>query len=275
MRIMTWNINRFNGIWNSYHNGFDLRQKAREEYADKITDKLREFLVDENDIVVLQEVPYVLENNNEWEQLWKPTIEKKELFTFSNLDIGKKCNYNELWYTSYSQTIAMTTKESNWKSVEKIDKLNLKFDLDKNKRPFANKYVEMYNATIDMSLIGVHLNWEEEYWKKLAENANKFAVIVGDFNYNSLLKNDKNIERKRKEKYCEILKTHKQVMPEDLITDNQDVSGIDKFFLRNDLLEKSKYSISVLEHSFVRKTTQGKLRYSDHNLCICNIERIR
>ena len=272
MRIMTWNINRFNGIWNSYYNGFDLYQKAREEYADKITDKLKEFLVDENDIVVLQEVPY----NNEWKQLWKPTIEKKKLFTFSNLDIGKQSNYNELWYTSYSQTIAITAKESNWKSVEKIDKLNLKFDLDKNKRPYTNKYVEMYNATINMSLIGVHLNWEEEYWKKLAENANKFTVIVGDFNYNSLLKNDKgNNQRKRKEKYCEILNTHKQVISEDLVTDNQDVSGVDKIFLRNDLLEKNRYSISVLDYSFVRETPQGKLRYSDHNLCICNIECIR
>lgn len=274
MKIMTWNINRFNGIWNSYYNGFNLHQKAREEYADKITDKLREFLVDENDIVVLQEVPYVLENKNEWEQLWKPTIEKKKLFTFSNLDIGKKCNYNGLWYTSHTQTIAITTEASNWKSVEKMDDLKLRFDEDKenNKRPYTNKYVEMYNATINMSLIGVHLNSEEEYWKKLAENANEFAVIVGDFNYNSLLNNN---DRKREEKYCEVLKTHKQVIPEDLITDNQDLSGIDKFFLRNDLLEKSRYSISVLDYSFVRKMPQWKLRYSDHNLCMCNIECIR
>lgn len=270
MRIMTWNINRFNGIWNSYYNG-DLQQKKRKEYAGKITDKLKEFLVDENDIIVLQEMPY----NNEWEQLWKPTIEKKELFTFSNLDIGKKYNYKKLCYTSYSQTIAITTKESNWKSVEKIDELNLTFDLDKNKRPYTNRYVEMYNATINMSLIGVHLNREEEYWKKLAENANKFAVIVGDFNYNSLLKNDND---NRKEKYCEILKTHTQVISEDLITNNQNVSGIDKFFLRNDLFEKSRYSISVLDYCFVRETSQEKqekLRYSDHNLCICNIECIR
>ena len=89
----------------------------------------------------------------------------------SNLDIGKKCNYNGLWYTSHTQTIAITTEASNWKSVEKIDGLKLRFDEDKenNKRPYTNKYVEMYNATINMSLIGVHLNSEEEYWKKLTK----------------------------------------------------------------------------------------------------------
>lgn len=273
MNIMTWNVNRFNGIWDAYYNGFDLQQKARVEYAEKIIDKIREFLREVDDIVVLQEVPYQIENNNEWKELWKPLIEKKELLAFSNLDIGKKCSYKELYYTSHTQTVAITTKESTWKSVEKIDDLNLLLDLENNKRPYANRYVEMYNADKGMSLIGIHLNCDVKFWKKLASDVNKFSVIVGDFNYNNLFKNDNPKERKMS--YEEILKTHMQLIPDDIITNNKDLSGIDKIFIKNNFMEKYRYSISVLDYSFVRKKTESKLRYSDHNLCICQIENIR
>lgn len=278
MKIMTWNVNRFNGTWDYFHNGYDLQQKAREEYVDTIIGKMKEYLVDEDDIVVLQEVPYCIKNYNEWERLWKPRFESKELFTFSNLDIGKKCDNKELYYDiSQTHTVAITTNKTNWESIKIIDDLKVLLDLNEDgKRPYVNKYVEMYNGSCDMSLIGVHMNWEMKYWSKLASKANVFSFIVGDFNYNDLLKNDYNDnEKNRKRQYDNILKTHKQLIPEDLITNNQDVSGIDKVFIRNNIVEKCRYSISVMDYCLVREKSQWKIRYSDHNFCICNIEGIR
>ena len=63
MRVVTWNVNRFNGTRDWYHEG-DLEISERLVYAQKIVEKLKTIIETEDDIAILQEVPF---NRNEWE----------------------------------------------------------------------------------------------------------------------------------------------------------------------------------------------------------------
>lgn len=56
MRVVTWNVNRFNGTRDWYHEG-DLEISERLVYAQKIVEKLKTIIETEDDIAILQEVP--------------------------------------------------------------------------------------------------------------------------------------------------------------------------------------------------------------------------
>ena len=58
MNIITWNVNRFDGTWDWYAKECDLEQEKRTLFINNIIEKIGEFIVTENDIAVLQEVPY-------------------------------------------------------------------------------------------------------------------------------------------------------------------------------------------------------------------------
>ena len=72
MRIMTWNVNRFDGTWDYYRKQHDIEMPERIIYAKRILEKLSKALLSLDDIVILQEVPYRGDDReDEWERNWK------------------------------------------------------------------------------------------------------------------------------------------------------------------------------------------------------------
>ena len=58
MKIITWNVNRFDGLWEWSSQKNDLPMDRRREIANKIIEKLKVLLTSPDDIAILQEVPY-------------------------------------------------------------------------------------------------------------------------------------------------------------------------------------------------------------------------
>ena len=97
MKIITWNVNRFDGVWDWYHFKGDLAEEEREEHAKKIVEKLSELLTNPDDIAILQEIPYYnswrrSENKKkEWNNKWKYFFENfKVMFWFDNEQESKE-----------------------------------------------------------------------------------------------------------------------------------------------------------------------------------------
>ena len=58
MKIITWNINRFDGVWDWYEKKKDKDTKYREKMAKAIIGYLVKLISNEYDVAVLQEFPY-------------------------------------------------------------------------------------------------------------------------------------------------------------------------------------------------------------------------
>lgn len=58
MKIITWNINRFDGVWDWYEKKKDKDTKYREKMAKAIIGYLVKLISNEDDVAVLQEFPY-------------------------------------------------------------------------------------------------------------------------------------------------------------------------------------------------------------------------
>lgn len=57
MKIITWNINRFDGVWDWYEKKKDKDTKYREKMAKAIIGYLVKLISNEDDVAVLQEFP--------------------------------------------------------------------------------------------------------------------------------------------------------------------------------------------------------------------------
>lgn len=265
MKIMTWNVNRFNGTWDYYRKHHDIEMSERIIYAKKILGKLSEALLSLDDIAILQEVPYRGDNReDEWERNWKDLFEDLSvMFWFKDEPEGKDFNYNG----TKNVTIAVTKKNGNWK-LRPFELRAIKFGKTKKCWDYVNRYIELENG--ELSLLGVYISIGAGGQLK-AVSESKFSLIAGDFNYNSLIK-DKNEENYRS--YCKLNQAYEQLIPEDVITDNKTIAGIDKILINKSLSETCKYSICVMDYCFIQETQPyEKKRYSDHNLCISEIEK--
>ena len=116
MKIATWNVNRFNGICNV---GDDLERLARdmvgrEVYAKKIIEKIGSVLQSEDDIVILQEVPYynLMKKENEWKKKWKNLFDGFKVMYWFGEETKQDFNFH-----SINVTIGITKEESNWKII--------------------------------------------------------------------------------------------------------------------------------------------------------------
>ena len=99
MNIITWNVNRFDGTWDWYAKECDLEQEKRTLFINNIIEKIGEFIVTENDIAVLQEVPY------------KETIDLNEKFKRSGMELKS-------WYIEDDSNIINEDDEKLSFSIE-------------------------------------------------------------------------------------------------------------------------------------------------------------
>ena len=205
MRVVTWNVNRFNGI-----NKGDLEISERLVYAQKIVEKLKTIIETEDDIAVLQEVPFTERpGGNGWEgwnkfEGWKQLLEKDfEVHSWFSEEYKKqkKDRRPDFQYRAQSITVAITMKNSKKWQLRKFneDKV-IKFKITKGKHDYANRYIEMENGNI--SLLGIHvtadsdknekkqqdykMQWDQIKSAASVKDSRKFTFIVGDFNTNDL-----------------------------------------------------------------------------------------
>ena len=107
MKIITWNVNRFNGT-----SKYDIWIEARKRYLKEVYTYIEQQQIGEDDIILLQEVP----RDMEWQDVIKENYkilswyDDNEKFIDEKSDITIE-NRNSRFR---SQTIAIVTKESNW-----------------------------------------------------------------------------------------------------------------------------------------------------------------
>ena len=146
MKIITWNINRFGGLWDWYKEKKDKDDVARGKMAEAIIRYLVQLISNEDDVVVLQEFPYYGYNGRiEYDYTeyskWKALFEKNNLTVIK--PYGKGLNV----------TVAVVLKEgtkqgSVWKKTDGDD-CKTSF-----KDSYLNKYIELLK---ELRILGIHL----------------------------------------------------------------------------------------------------------------------
>ena len=271
MKVVTWNINRFDGVWDWYNNG-DLPMPQRKECANKITEKLSELLTTMEDIAILQEVPYRGAGwKDEWNEHWKSFLNErfKVMLWFDNEPERKDFNYS----SSKNVTIAITKKGSNW-AIRSYESRAVKFGETNGCSDYVNRYIELVNG--NMSLLGFHLSsykdGGEEQWKQIhsVADSSMFSFIVGDFNVNDFLYPFQNDLRR-------LEKNYDRMIDKDVITQNQTLASLDNIFVKKGLCSNTK--ISILDYCYIPKCdgfgdSVRQMRCSDHHACICEIYKI-
>lgn len=268
MKVVTWNINRFDGVWDWYNGKGDLPMPQRKECANRIVEKLSELLTTVEDIAILQEVPYRgADWEDEWNEHWKSFLNErfKVMLWFDNEHERKDFNYS----FSKNVTIAITKKDSNW-TIRSYESRNVKFGKTNGYSDYVNRYIELVNGTI--SLLGFHLSsdkYGEEQWKQIhsVSNSSIFSLIVGDFNVNDLLNPKQSHLRQLEKSYI-------RMIDKDVITQNQTLASLDNIFVNKRFGSNTK--ISILDYCYISKCdglgdSVCKMRCSDHNACICEI----
>lgn len=249
LNIMTWNVdwfrngNRSNCVkpWEYYIND------CSKEICDKIVNVVKNFLVKENAIVILQEVPYKIfdEKNRKWEihYLWK-------MFCNSFPE-----NEYKIFRTSKREKILRNTI-----AIAKIDaykEFNCFID--------NNCIICIENGIA--KIIGVHMKthfkkddesdnmWNELIkYTKSSEDDN--LIIAGDFNAFIGCQ-----EKLTEERYLELLQYMGNCTPENIITYGK--NSIDKI-----LLKKGRY----FENCEYKMIPQPSKEYSDHKYLIMELD---
>lgn len=282
MRVVTWNVNRFNGI-----NKGDLEISERLVYAQKIVEKLKTIIETEDDIAVLQEVPFTERpGGNGWEgwnkfEGWKQLLEKDfEVHSWFSEEYKKqkKDRRPDFQYRAQSITVAITMKNSKKWQLRKFneDKV-IKFKITKGKHDYANRYIEMENGNI--SLLGIHvtadsdknekkqqdykMQWDQIKSAASVKDSRKFTFIVGDFNTNDLkYKSNTNMQYLEEKGYIRLIANN-------IITFNQGSTSIDNIFInQNAGFDINNVRVDVIDDCFMLHNDK---RYSDHNICICEL----
>lgn len=272
MRIVTWNVNRFDGVHDWFYAG-DLEIAIRKKYANKILDKIKTLITDKNDIAILQEIPF---EDSEMKEVWMKLLEKEKNLVVHSwfYEKGKKEGKREdLNYNSKHITVAITTSESDWKLRDFGNRV-VKFNKTKGMYDYANRYIEMENRDMDISLLGMHVTMDnKEQWAQIhsAADNTKFTFIVGDYNINDLLNPSEENLRLLENNY-------KRMINNDIITNNQKLSSIDNIFVsKNSGFSIDNAQVAVIDYCFIyeedeKKLGRKKVRCSDHNMCVCKLE---
>ena len=110
MKIITWNVNRFDGTWEWYSKKADMPIDKRKECANKIIEKLKSLLITPEDVAIIQEVPYRdFDWKDEWNYWQKVFAEFKTMLWFD--DEPKRSDF--YYDRSLNITLAVAKSDSN------------------------------------------------------------------------------------------------------------------------------------------------------------------
>lgn len=211
MKIMTWNVNRFNGNSRS-----EIWDDAKIRYSNSILKYIEQEITGKDDVAIIQEFsPKV--------QIVDDFKEKFTVLSWYEQDdkFGDTNNRNNRFK---SRTVALVKKESsNWDLVQFKDSINFGQN-DAGKYNYVNKYVQLINMSKEIKLLGIHMPTRNtgkkdedkgmedlnDAIKNAIENKNNIPnIIVGDFNAGNYQKEKESKDfTKNKEKYIETMKDY-------------------------------------------------------------------
>lgn len=168
MKIMSYNINCFKGKKGPLTN--------MSENIHKISSFIKGFLIaDKENLVILQELPK--RNSKIYNQIMN--FDKNKFIFMYPI----KAN------NSYFITVAIANKDSSWEQIQK-EKGFCKYKKQINDDNYPNRFVEVYNKTYELTVLGLHMPCNENksivsFWSELSSYKNKIKnpfIIVGDLN---------------------------------------------------------------------------------------------
>ena len=187
MKIMTWNVNNFNGeSWNPKVNSWGNNDiEKRKENASKIFKEVTSIIDSENDIAILQEFPY---HENKWKEYFDINYTGYRIISWYYNESDRKFCAD----AKYGITIAVVKKDNNWtlRSLSEHSYNNKKVD-------YSNRYIEVYNKNKNINLIGVHPRNAYALREWLCQDCMKdFSpdIIAGDFNAGNYIKDHSDYE---------------------------------------------------------------------------------
>lgn len=276
MKIITWNVNRFNGT-----SQCDIWMEARKRYLKEVYKYIEEQQIGKDDIVLLQEVP----SDMEWQDVIKENYEilswydDNEKFIHDKSDIDKSDiditieNRNSRFR---SQTIAIVSKESNWELKKFNEAIN--FEKEGDKFNYVNKYVQLIYEKIE--LLGIHMPVRNTVKDKpdlgiedlvnAFNNANCIPhIIMGDLNAGDYEKEDECRDfQENRNNYNEFVKKYgyEDAIKNVKTTNYHTPTEIDHVLIKKDSIYKD--SSYILE---MQKVDYKEL--SDHYPIIVNMKK--
>lgn len=190
MKIVTWNVNKFNGNnWNpANHKWQDNEMEKRDENASKIFEEVTSIIEQADDIAILQEFPY---HENKWKEAFENHYTNHVISAWYYDESDKDICVE----TEYGVTVAVVKKDSNWERRSLSE--HLLDNKKRNKVDYSNRYIELYNANKDIKLIGVHPRNAYELRLWLCQKCMRDFVpdiIAGDCNAGNYIKDDRDYE---------------------------------------------------------------------------------
>ena len=188
MKILTWNVNNFNGSnWNLMDNNWaDNEDIKRENNANKIFEKVTSIIEQPDDIAILQEFPY----QDKWKNIFDNEYKNHTIISWYYNDSDKEFCVEP----KYGGVTVAIVKNNSWWYLRSLNG----HKSNKNKKvDYSNRYIEMYNADKEINLLGVHPNDAHALIEWLSKNYDKRFVpnlIVGDFNAGNYIKANSDVK---------------------------------------------------------------------------------
>lgn len=188
MKILTWNVNNFNGSnWNLMDNNWaDNEDIKRENNANKIFEKVTSIIEQPDDIAILQEFPY----QDKWKNIFDNEYKNHTIISWYYNDSDKEFCVEP----KYGGVTVAIVKNNSWWYLRSLNG----HKSNKNKKvDYSNRYIEMYNADEEINLLGVHPNDAHALIEWLSKNYDKRFVpnlIVGDFNAGNYIKANSDVK---------------------------------------------------------------------------------
>lgn len=235
VKIMTLNVNGFRcGVNTTVPDEICLSYMR---LIKKLIDKV---LINKNDIIILQEVPYKDRGNNGCCWSNNPMhIRFKEIFQEYKI-LEPKYLINAMQYT-----VAICKKESLW---EQLIEDAIQYD---KRHSYGNKFVELQCGYI--TLLGVHMPPINKMWELLIQTLvdTPYTFVVGDFNANE--KRGEMSDKPEKIQKC----GYNSLITNNIITCYSCQTSIDNIYIKEDFLMDKNVQVNVVNTNL-----------TDHALCV-------
>lgn len=274
MNIITWNINRFDGTWDWFHQKCDIALEGRKSNRDEIVQTIKKYICGNDDIGILQEFPFKKNEFLIFQEEFKNAGLRVIHWCEDKVFIKKKECYAE----PKNLTVAVITNTSHWKLVDpKIDfgEWKCKWENDKlYKLAYVNQYIELKNDFLNNKILGLHINPNDAkvIWDEILNKAGNYTYIIGDFNFNEY----KSIEGGTENFYGKLQERNfRKIIDKSIVTYNPEnsleVTSVDNIFISNDtdyyFLKKEICNFCTWDNNKKRN-----LRLSDHYMCMVSLE---
>lgn len=233
IKVMTLNVNGFRRIGNrGLSNQFCLRiMKQIRQLIDTV-------MINKNNIIILQEVPHKIKDNQRgW---YNNPLYNKFMEVFQNYKILKP----KYLIDSNQCTVAVCRKDSSWKQLQNdILQYNSRYS-------YGNKFVELQCS--DLTLLGVHMPVKNEMWNLLLQalKDTPYTYVIGDFNANE--KRGEMHNKPKKIRDC----GYNNLIANNVITCYSYQSSIDNIFIRSNFTTEENVAVKVVN-----------THLTDHALC--------